>query len=57
MTDLYAAWRHLDGQLVTVRTTKVVDDPDGMRAGVVLDETPPTPLFLPALPDDGDDDE
>jgi hypothetical protein len=58
MTDNpYARLRHLDGQLVTYRTTELVEDVDGLPAGVVVEETPPTPPLLPALPNDGDDDE
>jgi hypothetical protein len=55
--DPYAHLRHLDSQLVTVRTTEFVEDVDGNPAGVYVEEIPPTPLTLPALPGDDDDDD
>lgn len=52
MTDPYAHLRHLDRQPVTVRTTDVIEDPDGNMIGVNVQETAPAPLSLPAPPDD-----
>lgn len=52
--DPYAAWRHLDGRVVTVATHDLTEDPDGLPLGVQRIEHEGL-LILPTLPEEGNE--
>jgi len=52
--DPYQAWRHLDGTRITVSEHELVEDTDGLPAGVERTETTAV-LFLPPIPEVDDE--
>lgn len=52
--DPYAAWRHLDGQAITIAEHQLHEDADGLPLGVERTEHQGL-LILPSLPEQEDD--